>query len=128
MPLVTIVIREPGSLSPDYSLDFDLPAIPTEGSFISIVREGEQEPYSEDLLVKAVWWRLSHPTSDAVSTHREIGKVSEIFVECDTAQGPHASTQWLKTVDAARQRGAEVVTFPIYRYSIPQKDLPPTGT
>jgi len=28
MITVTLVVREPGSLKPDYSIDFDLPALP----------------------------------------------------------------------------------------------------
>lgn len=123
MVQVNIVVREPGKESPDYSLDFDLPEVPSIGSYISITRDGENELYSEDLLVRHVWWRLRHPASEGVSTGRKVGAANEIVVECDIAEGPFASAHWVKWAAAARARGAKVETFGIARYSIPQEEL-----
>lgn len=117
---VVIVVRETGRQSPDYSLDFELPEVPAIGAYISITRDKENELYSEDLIVRHVWWRLRHPTTAGVTSDREHGGVREIFVECDVAEGPHASTNWLRLVEGARSRGVEVERFGIDRMSIPQ--------
>lgn len=120
---VNVVVREPGRESPDYSLDFELPELPAIGSYISITRDGENELYSEDLIVRHVWWRLRHPATDGVTSDRKLGRVKEVVVECDIAEGPHASAHWVKWAAAARARGAIVETFGIARYSIPQEEL-----
>jgi|GEM_PF-4143095 len=46
MPRVVIVVREVGKLNPEYSLEFELPEIPTIGSYISINRPDNPDPYS----------------------------------------------------------------------------------
>jgi hypothetical protein len=50
-------------LKPDFALDFDLPEIPTVGSYISIQRPEHEAEWGEDVVVRKVWWRptyLSH--------------------------------------------------------------------
>lgn len=123
MVKVIVVVREAGRESPDYSLDFELPQVPEIGSFISITREGEREPFSEDVVVRHVWYRLKHPTRDGLTEDRQVGRVTEVFVECDIAEGPYASDHWRKVAEAARRSGAKVDSFPISRFSVRESDL-----
>jgi hypothetical protein len=121
---VILVVREVGRQKPDYSLKFDLPEVPKVGSYISITRPDTPEPYSEDLVVRAVWWRLHHPETRGVVTddNEKVGRAIEIFVECDPAIGPYASDKWRDLLQTAKQRGA-VEEFPIERISVRQRDL-----
>jgi hypothetical protein len=124
MVRVIVVVRELGRRKPDYSLKFDLPEVPKVGSYMSINRPDTSEPYSEDLVVRAVWWRLHHPEIRPVvpDGDEKVGRELEIFVECDPAIGPYASDRWRDQLQAAKQRG-EVEEFPIERFSVRERDL-----
>jgi hypothetical protein len=125
MVQVIIVVREVGRQKPDYSLKFELPEVPKVGSYISIRRPDTPEPYSEDLIVREVWWRLHHPetrTMIAGDEPENAGRLVEIFVECDPAIGPYASDRWREMLQGALERGT-VEEFPIERFSVRQRDL-----
>ena len=117
---VTVVVRELGKRSSDYSLKFELPEVPRVGSYISINRPDTAEPYSEDLVIRAVWWRLHHPETRPVVTDgtEKIGRSTEIFLECDQAIGPYAKDRWRDQLQAAKKRGVDVEEFPIERFSV----------
>lgn len=118
---VLIVVREVGRSKPDYSLPFELPAVPAVGSYISISRPDTPEPYSEDLVVRHVWWRLHHPeTGAAVTGDVKVGSLTELIVECDPAIGPYALDRWRDALEAAEQRGVAVERFGVERLSIRQ--------
>lgn len=119
---VTVVVREAGKLKPDYSLPFSLPALPREGDYISITRPDTPELWSEDAVVRKVWWRLAHPDTGTMGSGKA-GRASEIFVECDIAEGPGSSDQWRKVVSTAREKGVDVPTFEVARLSVRQSDL-----
>ncbi|MCJ9725407.1 hypothetical protein MOV64_31805 [Agrobacterium sp. BETTINA12B] len=125
MVKVTVVVREIGRLKPDYSLDFELPSVPSVNSYISIQRSDKPKPYGEDLIVRQIWWRLDHPETVGYS-HGEakIGSVSEIIVECEPAASPYSSTQWLQLIDGARTHGTTVEDFKVERFSVRERDLP----
>lgn len=93
---VIIVVREPGSGAPDYSLTFELPEVPAIGSYISINRPDLRDPLGEDLIVRHVWWRLFHPATGSgdPAEAESRGRTVEIFIECDPAIGPYASQRW----------------------------------
>jgi hypothetical protein len=57
----TLVFVPPGGGEADYSLQFDLPAVPQPGDYISVTRPG-QEGY-EDFIVRRARWVLSYPSS-----------------------------------------------------------------
>jgi hypothetical protein len=117
---VVVIVREVGQLKPDYSLDFDLPAVPKSGDYISIQRPDKPKPYGEDLIVKQVWWRLEHPeTAGYGSGQPKIGKAEEIYVECEPAIGPWSSDQWRDSLERQRERG-EVKELEVARLSIRQ--------
>jgi hypothetical protein len=126
MTKVIIVVREPGKLKLDYSLEFDLPEIPRVGSYISIHRPDKPQPFGEDVVVRKVWWRLEHPdtgTGAGSAKAAKIGSVAEVFVECDIAVGPYASDRWREMAATAKARGAVVEEFEVERYSIREKDI-----
>jgi hypothetical protein len=123
MTRVNVIIREAGSLKPDYSLDFDLPEVPKPGSYISIQPPDKPDPYGEDLIVEKVWWGLKHPeTAGFGSGPAKIGSVVEIFVECSPAIGPWSSDAWRDGLKAAIARG-DVKTFEVSRLSVRQDFL-----
>jgi hypothetical protein len=127
MTRVTIVIREPGKLRPDYSLVFELPEIPRVGSYLSICRPDNPEPFGEDMIVRQIWWRLSTSvTSSFVSKDDlRIGRPIEIFVECEPALGPYSSDAWRRTMEVAKNRGIEIEKFDVARFSVREKDIEP---
>jgi len=112
---VIIIVRELGRLKPDYSLNFSLPALPREGDYISITRPDTPKPWSEDLIVRKVWWNLHHPETAGVAEDVKVGKLTEIFIECDAAEGPYASDHWRKMLGGAASRGVDVPTFEVER-------------
>jgi hypothetical protein len=123
MTRVTVVVREVGKLNPDYSLLFELPEVPTPGSYISIHRPDNPDPYSEDMVVEKVWWRLEHPEARASTSGDEpqkVGSLKEIFVECVPATGPWSSDRWRDMLDQRRKHGADVPEFEIARVSVRQ--------
>jgi hypothetical protein len=123
MTRVLVAVREPGTSTFDYALNFDLPEVPSIGSYISITRP-DTKPWSEDLVVRHVWWQLHHPETRGVdsSDSAKGGVVTEIVVECDPAIGPNASDSWRKALEAGATRGM-VETFKIERFSVRQSDL-----
>jgi hypothetical protein len=126
MVQVIVVVRELGKRKPHYSLRFDLPEVPKIGSYLSINRPDTPEPYSEDLVVRAVWWRLFHPEIGPVvpNGNEKIGGGIEIFVECDPAIGPYAKDSWRDRLQAAKRRGLDVEEFPVERSRVRQSALP----
>lgn len=112
---VVIVVREVRTPKPDFSVVFELPEIPRVGSYISINRPDHKEPYGEDLIVKRVWWRLHHPNTSGFETgERQLGRVTEIFVECDPAVGPWSSDDWRKLYEG------RVEELDVERLSVPE--------
>jgi hypothetical protein len=120
MTRVVIVVREVGRLKPDYSLEFNLPEVPQPGSYISIQRPDQPEPYGEDLIVQQVWWRLKHPEIGGFGSEvPKIGGITEIIVECSPALGPYSSDHWRDLHKAAHERG-DVPEFEVARFSVRQ--------
>jgi hypothetical protein len=127
MTRVIIMVREPGKLKPDYSLQFELPEVPRVGSYISICRPDTVGPFGEDMIVRQVWWRLSTSvTASFVSKNEEkVGRTIEIFVECEPALGPYSSDRWRRDMEGARNRGIEIEDFDLARFSVREKDIEP---
>jgi hypothetical protein len=123
MTRVTVVVREVGRLNPDYSLAFELPEVPAVGSYISIHRPDNPEPYSEDMIVKEVWWRLEHPetrSSTSGDEPQKVGSLKEIFVECVQATSPYSADRWRDKLEQRREHGADVPEFDVARVSVRQ--------
>jgi hypothetical protein len=115
MVTVILVIREPGALTPAYQLEFNLPEVPTVGSYISIQRL-DSRLAGEDVVVRAVWWRLRHSaTGGLAEPSTKPGSVIEIFVECDPALGPYSSAGWRALLNGAKSQGVEIAEFQVSR-------------
>lgn len=120
---VTIVVNELDSHKP-YSLEFDLEAVPTIGSYISIQRPDLPAPYGEDLIVRHVWWQLTHPeTGGFASEPAKIGGTSDIVVECQPAIGPYSSDRWRDNLERLEAAGHDVERFNVSRFSIRQDEM-----
>ena len=119
----TLMVREPGGMTPDFSLEFDLPEIPRPGDYISVSRPDTPPPWSEDLIVRRIWWRLRHPEIAAVARERKIGTAAEIVVECDPALGPTSSDAWRAALEAAKARGVAVQELEVERFSVRQAEI-----
>ena len=121
---IVVVIREAGSLKPDYSLEFDLPAIPRQGDYISIQRPNLPWPFGEDLIVRQIWWRLKYPETRAVgeASEKALGNTDEIIVECEPAIGPWSSDKWRASLENHCCEG-KIPEFEIARLSIRQDAL-----
>jgi hypothetical protein len=118
---IRLVVREPGSLKPDYSVCFDVPAIPRPGDYISISRPDTLTPHTEDVVVRQVWWKLDGPDQrrTMVSEQTEVaGSASETIVEADPAIGPWSTDRWRDTLEAARAKGIEIERFQLERLSV----------
>lgn len=120
----TVVVREIGSFSPDYSLEFEAGALPRAGDYLSVRRPDVEGPcFGEDLIVRRVWWRLDHPETAPIADDVKVGRLNEIFVECDPALGPWSTDRWRQRLEAAKARGIDVHDFELERFTIRQADL-----
>jgi len=116
---VIVVVRRPGEATPDYSLDFDLPEVPSIGNYISIRRLDSREPFGEDMIVRHVWWRLLHSETHGFSSEtQKPGSLVEIFVECDPALSPYSSQHWRARLNVAKAKGVEIEDFQVSRRSL----------
>ena len=117
MTRVIVAAREVGALKIDWQMEFDLPEVPKPGHYISVLRPELPEPYSDDLIVEKVWWRLKQETG-------VVGSVKEIFVECIPAIGPWSSDRWRDALEFQHKRhGTAVPRFEIARLEIRQDDV-----
>lgn len=105
---VQLTFVPPGGGEVDYGLTMDMPALPREGDYITVMRERpdgtkveDDHLGSEDFIVRRVWWFCKYP-DDGKSSHtageEPIGK-AEVGVECEFAVGPYSSP--------AHKRGAQ---------------------
>lgn len=122
---IVVVVREFGRLKPDYSLEFDVPAVPREGEYISVQRPDHERPFGEDMIVRKVWWRYFHPQTAGVETgqNRKIGRLDEVFVECEAAIGPYSSDDWRRGFE-----GRDAPMLEIDRFSVREADLARGGS
>jgi hypothetical protein len=119
-----IVVREIDRTNPDYSLEFEAPALPSIGSYLSIHRPDAVHGHTEDLVVRHIWWRLHHPeTGGSASDPAKVGSLVDIQVECDQAIGPHSRDQWRASLEAARERGVAVEEFNISRFGLSEAKM-----
>jgi hypothetical protein len=94
----------------DYSLEFDLPAIPQPGDYISIrrpIKSAKEVPGTCDFIVKRTRWWLDYPDNDLYKqadddTH---GNVTEIVVDCEFALGSWSSEEHKRAVAVYSSRG-----------------------
>jgi hypothetical protein len=108
---VSLVFVPPEGGESDYSLDFELPAIPRPGDYISIRRPNQDG--TSDFIVRRTWWHLHYP-SDALyqaEGDNTIGTVRGIAVECEFARGPYSGDEHKKSCDMYESRKGTVKSF-----------------
>ena len=101
----------PGGGEVDYGLTMDMPALPREGDYISVMREnandrGPDHVGSEDFIVRRVWWSCRYP-DDGNGSH-EVGKepvgIAEVCAECEFALGPYSSAAHKRAANSGKAR------------------------
>jgi hypothetical protein len=89
------------------------------GDCISISGLDARQPLGKDLIARKIWWRLYHPTTGGDDPDEPIkGRLEEIFVECDIAEGPYASKAHRDAIAIAEAKGIVVELFGISRMPI----------
>jgi hypothetical protein len=96
---VTLVIVPPGGGEADYSLRMQVPALPREGDYISVLRKREapaadDQLGTEDFIVRRVWWSFEFPDDGKamhVAGEDPVGSLTGIGVECEFARGHYSS-------------------------------------
>ena len=106
---VVLSFVPPGGGVTDFQLEFDLPALPQPGDYISVRREDAKEPRrgTEDFIVRRTWWGLTYPNSaPCTSPDRPTpGKLDAAYVECEFAEGPYSSEAHKKACAMHEARG-----------------------
>lgn len=108
---VSLTFVPPGGGEADYGLDFDLPAVPQPGDYISVRRPGEIG--TSDFIVKRAWWGLSYPTSesDLSTNHNRKGSLNSIVVECEFAKGPYSTPSHTRACESYQVRKGKSLKF-----------------
>lgn len=103
----------PGGGEVDYGLTMNMPALPREGDYITVLREGldpkdGDRVGSEDFIVRRVWWHCNYP--DDGSSYHEAGKepvgTCEVNAECEFAIGPFSSPAHKRAAATGKARTA----------------------
>ncbi len=107
---VNLVIVPPGGGEADYSMDFDLPAVPRPGDYIGVSRPDSGGV--ESFIVRRTWWLMNFPLAEnSTSSAPAIGKVEKLCVECEFARGIHDSPSHKKACDTFEHRGKPIKEF-----------------
>jgi hypothetical protein len=110
---VSFAFVPPGGGETDYSLDFDLPALPQVGDYIFIAKPGTESPNgflgSSDFIVRRIHWHLE-------SVDPAAGKCIAIVIECEFAEGAYSSETHKRSVDMydVRGRGRRILDSTVY--------------
>lgn len=107
---VTLCFVPPGGGEADYSLEFEVPAIPNPGDYISIRRPitaATERPGTCDFIVRRTWWSLDYPNNDLYQVEGEkvYGATMGIVVECEFALGPWSSEEHKRAVAMYEAQG-----------------------
>lgn len=118
---VTLIVVPPNGGESEYNLDFDMPAVPREGEYVTVARDdvlanpqpgagGEISIY-ECFYVRRVWWDLRYPHSKPTSQPGDQGSAFMIAVEVEVARGPHMTAEHRRSCEAFEARGLPVRSF-----------------
>ena len=118
---VKLIVVPPGGGRYEYSIDFEMPAVPRAGEYITLARDKDLKgsPRDEDgaiaiyscFYVRQVWWDLRHPGDGLTAKPDEIGSADMIAVEVEDARGPHMTASHRRACDVWEQKGHTVRTF-----------------
>lgn len=118
---VTLIVVPPGGGEADYNLDFDLPAVPRAGEYITVARDdvlanpqraqGGDFGIYECFFVRRAWWDLRYPHSRPTSQPGDIGSAYMIAIEAEPARGPHMTEAHRRSCETYEAKGLTVRTF-----------------
>lgn len=102
---VTLVVVPPGGGEAEYSLQMEVPALPREGDYVTVMRNREgpvasRDIGTEDFIVRRVWWAFDFPDDGRLfeySDERTVGTLNGIGIECELARGHYSSDAHLRT-------------------------------
>jgi hypothetical protein len=108
---VKLVFVPPGGGKAVYSLDFDVPAIPRPGDYITVMRPNQTG--TEDFVVRRGWWVFQHREARTIQNSQDVvrGSTQSVAVECEFARGHYSSEDHQKACDAYEKRGGTVSEF-----------------
>jgi hypothetical protein len=111
-----LVFVPPGGGEADYVLDFDLPAIPRPGDYISVMRPNQSG--TEDFIVRRTWWTLKYPDAPTVQTSTTLvrGTTEDVVIECEFARGPYSSDNHKSACDAYDKKRGTAQEFEASAY------------
>lgn len=96
---VTLVIVPPGGGEAECSLQMEVPALPREGDYVTVMRQREgpvagEDIGTEDFIVRRVWWAFHYPDDGALFHYADeapVGELSGLSIECEMAKGHYSS-------------------------------------
>ena len=115
MVRVRLTFVPPGGGEVDYGLTMEMPSLPREGDYISVMRkkadgtalDGDHAG-TEDFIVRRVWWFCEF-TDDGQLSHEAgkepVGTCQEPNIECEFAIGPYSSVAHKRAAGAYSQQG-----------------------
>src|SRR4051794_24071442 len=111
---VTLIVVPPGGGEQDYELDFELPAVPEAGAFISVAREDRKDRPDhgyEWFFVRRAWWDLKYPHSAPTAREGDTGSLYMVGVEVEPARGRWMSPSHTRACDGYEASGLKVRNF-----------------
>lgn len=105
---VTLVVVPPGGGEAEYSLQMNVPALPREGDYVSVMRDREGpvagvDIGTEDFIVRRVWWAFHYPDDGALFHYAgegPVGTLSGVSIECELAKGHYSCERHVKACGA----------------------------
>jgi hypothetical protein len=93
---VRLVFVPPGGGEADCTLDVDLPAVPRQGDYLTVLRDGGLESY----VVRRLWWSVDGRGVD--------GALREVAAECAAAAGGWDGAEHRRRCERWRVNGLPV--------------------
>lgn len=105
---VHLAFVPPGGGETEYAVEFDMPAVPQAGDYISIIRTSKAG--TEDFRVKRTLWQLG---ADDASERTE---VKDIWVECECALSGTSSDDHKAACDRYKQQTSTLIELDTTMY------------
>jgi hypothetical protein len=101
---VTLVVVPPGGGEAECCLLVEVPALPREGDYVTVMRNRERPVArkhigTEDFIVRRVWWAFDYPDDGRLREDHDdriVGTVNGIGIECEPARGHYSSDAHLR--------------------------------
>lgn len=95
----TLVVVPPGGGEAEYSLLLEVPALPREGDYVTVMRHRQgpvagRDIGTEDFIVRRVWWAFDYADDGRLyeeDDDRTVGTLNGIGIEAEPARGHYSS-------------------------------------